>query len=118
MSAFLLDAARHIGAPLLTRVLERKIGGANTRLASEVIDAVARRAGVTPEGLEQVADEHPSRLVDAMRETEAMMPEMIALYAQGLEGQFALLQAEGKGPWWGSDCGGAAPAGKSGAQDA
>lgn len=101
MSAFLLDAARHIGAPLLTRVLERKIGGANTRLASEVIDAVARRAGVGTDQLEQVADDNPSRLVDAMRETEAMMPEMIALYAQGLEGQFALLQAEGKGPWWG-----------------
>lgn len=101
MSAFLLDAARHIGTPLLTRVLERRIGGANTRLASEVIDAVARRAGVAPDALEQLADDNPSRLVDAMRETEAMMPEMVALYAQGLEGQFALLQAEGKGPWWG-----------------
>jgi hypothetical protein len=36
-----------------------------------------------------------------MRETEAMMPEMIALYAEGLEGQFALLQAEQKGHWLG-----------------
>jgi hypothetical protein len=52
MNAFLLDAARHIGAPLLTRALERRIGGANTRLVSEVTNAVARRAGVAPEALE------------------------------------------------------------------
>lgn len=101
MSAALLSVATSIGAPLVRQVLSNRIGAQNADLATSVVEAVAKRAGVGVPDLDRFADENPSRMVDAVRETEAMMPEMIALYAQGLEGQFALLKAEGKGPWWG-----------------
>lgn len=101
MNAAILSIAGQIGAPLIRRVLSNRIGAQNADLATSVIDAVARRAGVSVGDLDQLAEADPPRMVDAVRETEAMMPEMVALYAQGLEGQFALLQAEQKGPWWG-----------------
>lgn len=101
MNAAILSIAGQIGAPLIRQVLSSRIGARNTELATSVIDAVARRAGVSVGDLDQLAEADPPRVVDAVRETEAMMPEMVALYAQGLEGQFALLQAETKGPWWG-----------------
>ena len=101
MSAALLSVATSIGAPLVRQVLSNRIGAQNADLATSVVEAVAKRAGVGVPDLDRFADENPSRMVDVVRETEAMMPEMIALYTQGLEGQFALLKAEGKGPWWG-----------------
>lgn len=101
MSAALLAVATQIGAPLIRRVLSDRIGAQNTELATSVVEAVARRAGVGVSDLDWLAEDDQTSLVDAVRETEAAMPEMLALYAQGLEGQFALLQAEQKGPWWG-----------------
>lgn len=101
MSAALLSVATSIGAPLIRQVLSNRIGAQNTELATSVVEAVARRAGVGVPDLDRFAEDNPSRMVDAVRETEAMMPEMVALYAQGVEGQFALLQAEHKGSWWG-----------------
>lgn len=101
MSAAILSIASQIGAPLVRRVLSNRIGAQNADLATSVVEAVAKRAGVGVPDLDRFADENPTRMVDAVRETEAMMPEMVALYAQGLEGQFALLQTEQKGPWWG-----------------
>lgn len=101
MSAALLSVATSIGAPLVRQILSNRIGAQNADLAATVVEAVAARAGVSVPDLDRFADEHPARMVDAVREAEAMMPELIALYAQGLEGQFALLKAEGKGPWWG-----------------
>jgi len=101
MSAAILAVASQIGAPLIRQVLSSRIGTQNTELATSVVEAVSKRAGVGLPDLERFADENPTRMVDAVRETEAMMPEMVALYAQGLEGQFALLQSEQKGPWWG-----------------
>lgn len=101
MSAALLAVATQIGAPLIRQILSSRIGAQNAELATAVAEAVARRAGVGVSDLERLAEEDPPRMIDAVREAEAMMPEMIALYAQGLERQHALLQAEQKGPWWG-----------------
>lgn len=100
MSA-ILTIASQIGAPLIRQVLSSRLGDRNAELATSVAEAVARRAGVGVGELERLAEENQPRMVDAVRETEAMMPEMIALYAQGLERQNALLQSEQKGPWWG-----------------
>lgn len=101
MSAALTALALQIGVPLIGQVLSRRIGAGNAQLATDVIGAVSRRLGVTPAEAETLAAEDPPRVIDAMRETEAAMPEMLALYATSLEGQYALLQAEQKGPWWG-----------------
>lgn len=101
MSAAILSVATSIGAPLVRQVLSNRIGAQNADLATSVVEAVAKRAGVGVPDLDRFADENHSRMVEAVREAEGMLPELIALYAQGLEGQFALLKAEGKGPWWG-----------------
>ncbi|WP_333827725.1 hypothetical protein [Pararhodobacter sp.] len=101
MSAALLAVATQIGAPLIRQVLTNRLGAQNADLATSVAEAVARRAGIGVGDLERLAEEDAPRIVDAVRQTEAMMPEMIALYAQGLEQQHALLKAEQNGPWWG-----------------
>ena len=100
MNAILALAAQ-IGAPLVRQVLSNRIGARNADLATDVIDAIARRAGVSVPDLDRLAEENPPVVIDAIREAEAALPEHIAHYAQGLEGQFALLQAEQKGHWLG-----------------
>ncbi len=101
MSSALTALALQIGVPIIGRVLTRRLGGANAQLATDVIGAVASRLGVTTDEAEALAASNPPRVVDALREVEAMAPEMIALHAAALEGQFALLMAEQRGPWWG-----------------
>lgn len=89
--AALLPLARRAGADLVGRVLGDRFGRAGEELTGAVIDEVARRAGVLPEELPQVPE---SQLEIAIADTEAMMPEMLALWSKGLDGQFALAQAE------------------------
>ncbi|MCB1395927.1 MAG: hypothetical protein KDJ98_08135 [Rhodobacteraceae bacterium] len=102
MSSTALTAlALQIGVPLVGQVLSRRIGGANAQLATDVVGAIARRLGVSPAEAEALVDTDQGRVIDAMRQTEADMPEVIALHAAALEEQFALLQAEQRGPWWG-----------------
>lgn len=89
------------GVPLLGRILTRRLGANNAELVTDVIGAVANRLGVTPAEAEIMAATDRPRVIDAMREVEQQAPEMIALHAAALEGQYALLQAEQRGPWWG-----------------
>lgn len=99
MSA-LAALALQAGLPILEQVLSRKLGDQNGTLAMTVIRAVADRAGSTSEELPALATENPGRVIDAMREVERMTPEMVGLYAAGLQGQFALLQSEADEPLW------------------
>lgn len=101
MSSALTALALQIGVPLISRVLTQRIGAGNTRLATDVIGAVARRLGVSAAEAEALAETDSPRVIDALRDTESTMPELIALHATSVEAQFALLQAEQKGPWWG-----------------
>lgn len=101
MSSTLTALALQIGVPLISRVLTDRIGSGNAQLATDVVGAVARRLGVGVDEVEHIAAEDQPRVIDALRDTEANMPELIALHAQTVEHQFALLQAEQKGPWWG-----------------
>ncbi|WP_370269218.1 hypothetical protein [Nioella sp.] len=101
MSSSLTALALQIGVPLVGRVLSQRLGSGNARLITEVIDAVARRLGVSPAEAEVLAQTDEGRVIDALRETEADMPELIALHASALEAQTALLMAEQRGPWWG-----------------
>lgn len=97
MSAIASLAAK-IGAPILGRILNDTLGSANGALAGEVITAVARRAGVPVDQLDALVEADEPRVVDAVREVERMSPEMIALYARGLEFQLAQAQAERSEP--------------------
>lgn len=100
MSTALLSLAGQVGLPILRRILEDKLGGAGGSLAADVIDAVAARSGVTPDQLDAYAEESPGVVIDAMREVERMAPELVALYASGLEYQMAVLAAEKGEPLW------------------
>lgn len=102
MSATALTAlAVEIGVPLLGRILSRRIGAGNVQLITDVVGAVANRLGVSPQEADAMVETDRPRVVDALRDVERQAPELLALYTSSLEGQYALLQAEQKGPWWG-----------------
>ncbi len=101
MSSALTALAIQIGVPLISGILTRRFGASNAQLANDVVGAVARRLGVGTAEVDALAEADAPRAINALREVEAAAPEMIALHAAALEGQFALLQAEQKGPWWG-----------------
>lgn len=96
----LVALAVQAGFPIIRSILDRKLGDQNGALVSDVISAIAVRLGVQPTEIDAVINETPGKVIEAMREVERMTPEMIALYTKGLEGQFALLQAEmSEGGW-------------------
>jgi len=97
LAGILAGIAAEIGAPLVRKILEPKIGATGGALAETVIKTIAGKAGVEPS---ELPDLEPAILEEAVRTTEAEAPELIALYAAGLEGQFALLQTETKEGFW------------------
>lgn len=100
MSAALIALATEIGAPLVRDILAKKIGVSNAKLATDVLGLVAEKAGVIPADLEAKAMTDPDLVKSAIVQVETMTPEIVSLYTAGLEGQFALQQAEMKEPLW------------------
>jgi hypothetical protein len=94
MYSALISIAAQIGVPLIEKVLTRKIGAGSAELVTDVVRTIADRAGVAPDGLSALAESNLPVVIDAMRAVEPMAPELIALYAAGVEAQFALAQAE------------------------
>lgn len=100
MSA-LVALALQAGLPILEKVLSRKLGPATGELASEVIRAVADRAGTTPEEIEAVAAATPGRVIDAMREVErGSVVDKIDLYLRDTEARLATFAAEAEAGGW------------------
>ncbi len=97
ITSILIAAATKVGAPIIKSVLEKHVGGLAGTLAGTVVDQVAERLGVEPEALPSVED---AEIGNAVSEVNANMPELIALYEKGLQGQFALLQAEQAEGFW------------------
>ncbi len=97
ITSILIAAATKVGAPIIKGVLEKHVGGLAGTLAGTVVDQVAERLGVEPEALPTVDE---TELDNAVRDVDFAMPEVIALYQQGLQGQFALLQAEQAEGFW------------------
>lgn len=96
----LVAIALQAGLPVLEKLLSRRIGDAGGKLATQVIQAVADRAGTTPDQIETVAETTPGRVIEAMREVERAAPEMIAAYDRDLQLQLAALAAEQDDPTW------------------
>lgn len=90
----LLGVATKVGAPLIKGILENAAPGVVSTIGGKVIDAIAGHAGVEPEALPDLAQLSPEAVEKAVIATEGQMPELIALWEKGLEGQFALLSAE------------------------
>ncbi|MDF1778755.1 MAG: hypothetical protein P1V13_22255 [Rhizobiaceae bacterium] len=96
--------AAKVGAGMVRSIIENRLGGSLGQgagqiagdLTTTVINTVARKAGVEPIDLPNMAEESPLAFEKAVLATEAEMPEMIALWSKGLDSQFALLQAEQK----------------------
>ncbi|MBV6648086.1 MAG: hypothetical protein KI789_00035 [Hoeflea sp.] len=97
LATIILGVATELGLPMIKNILEPKIGRTGGALVETVIKTVAEKAGVEPIELEALK---PADIKEAVLATEAEMPEIIALYAAGLEGQFALLQAETREGFW------------------
>ncbi|MFN3575384.1 MAG: hypothetical protein ACK4TJ_00130 [Tabrizicola sp.] len=96
----LVALALQAGFPMIRSILDRKLGDRGGALIADVVSALADRTGVRPDELETLAETNPGKVIDAMRAVEPMTPELVAIYAKGLEHQFELLQAEtAEGGW-------------------
>lgn len=92
--------AARIGAELVGKVLGDKFGPIGGQLAEAVIGEVAGKLGLEPADIPTAS---LPELEAAVHEVEQNMPELIALWSRGLEGQFALLQAEQQEGGWQSN---------------
>jgi len=100
MSAALIALAAKVGAPVVEKILTRHLGGTGGTLAGEVIRTIADQAGVPPEALDNLATEYPEVVEQAIRDTEAVAPEIIALQTAELEGKLAIFESEKTEPVW------------------
>lgn len=100
IAAVVAAAAARVGADMVKSVVGNRLGAGAGEVAGDlagtIIDRVARKAGVEPIDLPSLAEREPGRIEEAVLATEADMPELIALWQAGLDGQFALLKAETK----------------------
>jgi len=99
MSA-LVALAGSAGLKVVEKIVARKFGDGAGQLAGEVLGAVADQVGVPVDQLDQAAEEQPAVVTKALRAVEERSPELIALYAAGLELQKAQLAAEAAEPLW------------------
>ena len=100
MSAALISLATQVGAPIIKRILSDKIGPRGAELAEDVMTRIAAGAGVAPAGLDDAARDMPEVVGAALVDVETVAPELISLYSKGLEGQYALQQAELRKEHW------------------
>ncbi|MBZ4022181.1 hypothetical protein CKO11_06890 [Rhodobacter sp. TJ_12] len=99
MSA-LATLAGSAGLKVVERIIAKKFGDGAGQLAGDVLGAVAEQVGVPVEQLDQAAVEKPALVTQALRDVEERSPELIALYAAGIELQRAQLAAEASEPIW------------------
>ena len=90
----LVSVARKVGAPVIKGVLEATTPGVVSDIGGRIIDSIAGKAGVEPDGLEGLSKTAPERLEAAVSATENAMPDLIRMWETGIQGQHALLMAE------------------------
>lgn len=96
LAAILIGVAGKVGAPIVKELLERHIGGTGAAIGGAVIDAIAGKAGVPPDGLPGLPAD---QLEAAVRAAEADTPELILAWARQQELANELMRAEmDKGP--------------------
>lgn len=93
----LAGLAAQAGIKMVERVLTKRLGDDAGAVAGDVLAQVATRAGVTPPELEALAETEPGRVIEAMRQTEPVVPELLAHEVE----MFRLrLAAEETEPYW------------------
>ena len=90
--------ALQAGMPMIERILSGTLGDKDGKLAAEVLGKIARTAGASPAGLTEAAAERPGSVIDAMRDVEKAVPELVGAFASDLQLQLAALAAEQGGP--------------------
>jgi hypothetical protein len=92
--------AAKVGAPVIKGLLQATTPGVVSDIGGRIIDEIAGQAGVSAEQLPDILESNPRLVESAVVAIEADMPRLIALWEAGIQGQFALLQAETqKGGW-------------------
>ena len=99
MSA-LASLAGQAGIKVVAAILKAKLGDGAGQLAGDVLGEIAKKAGIPVEDLDQAAEDQPQIVIDALRNVESRTPELVALYAAGLELQRAQLAAEAGESFW------------------
>lgn len=72
--SILLGTAARIGVPILKDILQKQIGGTAGEIGGVVIDSIAQRVGVP---VDKLSEADPSAIEDAMRATEADLPQIL-----------------------------------------
>lgn len=96
MSA-LAGLAAQAGIKMVEKVLTKRLGDDAGAVAGDVLAQIATRAGVAPPELEGLAETEPGRVIAAMRETEPVVPELLAHEVEMFR---ARLQSEETEPYW------------------
>lgn len=92
--------AAQAGIKMVEKVITGRLGDQAGQVAADVLADIAERAGVAPADLEALAERSPGVVIEAMRGTEAITPEILALYAAEVEMFKARLAAEETEPMW------------------
>ncbi|TKD12911.1 hypothetical protein FBT96_20010 [Rhodobacter capsulatus] len=99
MSA-LVTLAGSAGLKIVEKIIANKLGDGAGQLAGDVLGAIAEQVGVPVDQLDQAAEDQPAAVTRALQTVEDRSPELIALYAAGLELQKAQLAADAAEPRW------------------
>lgn len=99
MSA-LVTLAGSAGLKVVEKIIANRFGDGAGQLAGDVLGAIAEQVGVPVDQLDQAAEDQPAVVTRALQTVEDRSPELIALYAAGLELQKAQLAAEAAEPLW------------------
>lgn len=99
MSA-LVTLAGSAGLKIVEKIIANRLGDGAGQLAGDVLGAIAEQVGVPVDQLDQAAEDQPAVVTRALQTVEDRSPELIALYAAGLELQKAQLAAEAAEPLW------------------
>ena len=99
MSA-LVTLAGSAGLKIVEKIIANRLGDGAGQLAGDVLGAIAEQVGVPVDQLDQAAEDQPVVVTRALMTVEERSPELIALYAAGLELQKAQLAADAAEPRW------------------
>jgi|GEM_PF-864145 len=80
LSSILIEVAAKVGAPIVKGILEKHVGGKAGEVGGAVIDAIAEKAGVTPEDLQDPFKVPAKELEKAVAEVETQAPEIVRAY--------------------------------------
>lgn len=95
----LLALAVQAGLPFVTAALQDRLGD-NGRLAGEILNRVASRAGIAPDQIDATVEKTPGTLIQALRDVEKTAPELVQVYLAEVQAAQALAASESDEPLW------------------